>query len=119
MSMRIWPTAALVVMLFASALSPVPAQPRDISGTYIVDGTNADGTTYTGTVRITNQGASRYRFRWFIDNGDRFSGTGTLKGRTISVNWGQRYPVIYRVRDDGILEGSWANGTATETLTPD
>jgi len=116
--MRIWPTVALVVMLVASALLPVAAQPQDISGTYAVDGTNPNGTTYTGTVWITHQGASRYRFKWLIDNGDRFRGTGTLKGRTISVNWGQKYPVIYQVHDDGILEGSWANGSATETLTP-
>jgi hypothetical protein len=117
-SMRHWPAFALVFMLFASALSPVAAQAQDIGGNYSVDGTNPNGTTYTGTVTITRQGSNRYRFEWVIANGDRYSGAGTLRDKTISVNWGQRYPVIYQVGDDGILEGTWANGTATETLTP-
>ncbi len=120
--MRHWPAFALVLMLFMSALSPATAnvqvaQGQDISGEYDVDGTNPNGTTYTGAVTISRQGDNRYRFEWVIANGDRYSGAGTLRGRTISVNWGQRYPVIYQVGGDGILEGTWANGTATETLT--
>ena len=115
--MRHWSAVALVFMLFASVLSPAMAQAQDISGEYAVDGTNPNGTTYTGTVTISRQGDNRYRFEWVIANGDRYSGSGTLRGRTISVNWGQRYPVIYQVGDDGILGGTWANGTATETLT--
>jgi hypothetical protein len=43
---------------------------------------------------------------------------GRLQGRTLSVDWGDKYPVIYRLEDDGRLAGTWSNGAAEETLTP-
>jgi hypothetical protein len=94
------------------------AQAVDISGKYSVRGTNPDGTTYHGTLTIRRDG-NRYRFDWVISNGDTFRGTGTLNGNTIVVDWGQKYPVIYKVGPNGVLTGTWSNGFATETLIPD
>jgi hypothetical protein len=33
-----------------------------------------------------------------------------LQGNSISVEWGQQYPVIYEVGSDGVLRGKWDNG---------
>jgi TIR domain-containing protein len=95
-----------------------PVAPADISGKYSVDGTNTNGTTYHGSVTIRRDG-SRYRFDWLIANYATYSGTGTLDGGRIVVDWGQQYPVIYQVGPNGVLNGTWNNGTAKETLVPD
>jgi hypothetical protein len=50
--------------------------------------------------------------------GGRRIGCRILNGRTVVVDWGQRYPVIYNVGPNGVLTGTWNNGTATETLVP-
>jgi hypothetical protein len=34
------------------------------------------------------------------------------------INWGDKTPVIYSFGDDGALDGEWADGSASETLTP-
>jgi hypothetical protein len=90
----------------------------DISGKYSIEGTNPNGSTYGGTVTITGSGPV-YNFRWLINSGDVFRGSGRLSGNTISVDWGQKYPVIYQVGGDGTLRGTWANGRASEDLVPD
>jgi hypothetical protein len=92
--------------------------PADFSGKYSVRGTNTNGTTYHGTVTIQRDG-NRYRFDWLISNAAAYSGIGMLNGGSIVVDWGQKYPVIYQVGPDGVLIGTWNNGTATETLVPD
>jgi hypothetical protein len=103
----------------ASAASN-PTQPSglaDLPGKYAVAGVNPNGSTYHGEVTITEDGGV-YDFRWRISNGDTFRGKGRLRGRIISVDWGQKYPVIYHVDDDGTLRGKWSNGRASEDLTP-
>ena len=39
-----------------------------------------------------------------------------LRGRTLTINWGQSSPVIYQVQSGGVLVGRWANGAGTEDL---
>jgi len=95
-----------------------PVAPVDISGKYSIQGTNPNGTIYHGFVTIYRDG-DRYRFDWVISTGDTYRGTGILSGRSIVVDWGQQYPVIYQVGPNGVLTGTWNNGTATETLVPD
>jgi hypothetical protein len=34
------------------------------------------------------------------------------------INWGDKTPVIYSFGDEGALDSEWADGSATETLTP-
>ena len=100
----------------SSAVSP--ASPTDnIAGRYSIEGANPNGSTYGGEVNITVD-SGVYDFRWRISNGDTYRGKGRLRGKTLSVDWGQQYPVIYQVGDDGTLRGKWANGRASENLVP-
>ena len=86
-----------------------------IGGTYSAQGVNADGSKYTGTVVIKQDG-NQYRFSWLISSGDTYQGVGKRTGNQIVVDWGAKYPVIYQVGDDGVLKGKWDNGKASETL---
>ena len=90
---------------------------RKIDGVYTVHGVNADGSTYSGSAVIRLEG-DRYRFRWLIANGDAFEGVGARQGNIMTVEWGQKSPVIYEIGSDDILYGKWDNGRGTETLTP-
>lgn len=87
-----------------------------IEGQYSAMGRNPNGTTYSGIVDITRRNDS-YMFVWKIGN-STFSGVGTLEGDTLTVDWGQQYPVIYKVQRDGRLIGLWDNDRASETLAP-
>ena len=109
--------------VFPSAIaSPTPAVTPPITdrllGGYSIDGVNPNGSTYGGTVTITAGRGGTYNFRWQIGRSQTYRGTGRLRGRTLTVDWGQKYPVIYRIEDDGTLRGKWANGSASEDLTP-
>jgi hypothetical protein len=93
------------------------AQAARIAGNYLAAGTNANGTTYRGTVVITSQGGVRYGFHWQIGN-STYDGIGVVNGNTITVDWSQSSPVVYQVGADGVLRGTWDSGRATEILTP-
>jgi len=121
--MRYGPILAFVAIIFASALSAASAEVRiaqvaAITGSYSVSGTNPDSSTYSGSVVVSQLGGNRYRFDWSIAGNQTFTGTGALNGSTISVDWGQDAPVIYQVGSNGVLNGTWANGHATEVLIP-
>jgi uncharacterized caspase-like protein len=90
-----------------------------LPGRYTIGGTNANGSKYGGKVTITAEGGM-YKFVWRISNGDTYRGRGRLRGDTLTVDWGQKDPVIYRIAEDGILKGRWgAKGRASENLIPD
>ncbi len=98
---------------------PVTQQPvsKDkIAGEYFARGTNPDGSSYSGNVTITRKDDS-YKFVWKIGS-STYYGVGELKGDVLTVDWGQAQPVIYRVKPDGTLDGTWAGGKATEILKP-
>jgi hypothetical protein len=114
-----WLSTIILVIVMASA-APAglrTAQAASLNGSYSCTGTNPNGSTYNGTVVISRVEGIRYRFDWSI-SGQHFSGTGVLDGDTISVDWGQASPVIYRVGNNGVLHGTWANGRGTEILRP-
>lgn len=111
----------------AGPLQPgVPAVPpgvteiRDaaarLAGTYAVEGRNTDGSAYRGQVHVTVSGGTVY-FRWEIGR-DVYLGEGSLAGDILTIYWGQPDPVVYAVRPDGRLQGTWARGRASEVLTP-
>lgn len=105
-----------------AATSSSPSDGRDsvvdrIPGEYACNGSNPNGSTYRCTVTISRSGGL-YSFHWLIADGTRYRGTGRLRGRTLTVNWGQSAPVIYRVGDDGVLRGTWARGEGREVLSP-
>lgn len=85
-------------------------------GTYTIDGTNPDGSKYYGEVVIDrNQGA--YRVTWYIGQ-SVYVGVGSLVEGVLTVDYGDAYPAVYRLRSDGVLDGTWADGTASEVLRP-
>jgi len=115
-------TAFALVAGFAAVaaldfFSPQVLAQEVVLGEYRADGTNPNGSRYHGTATITAGGGNTYIFRWRI-SGQTFRGTGRLDGRTLTVDWGQSSPVIYRLGDDGTLRGTWDNGRATDNLTP-
>jgi hypothetical protein len=120
--MRYSPILALITVIFSSALPAANAEIRiaqvaTIAGNYNVSGTNPDASTYTGTVVVSQVDGNQYRFDWSVAN-QTFTGTGILNGNTISVDWGQDFPVIYQVGTNGVLNGTWSNGSAIEVLIP-
>jgi hypothetical protein len=98
----------------AGAVSTAPGDPAGaaakIGGLYKAAGTNPNKTRYSGTCRITLQPDGSYDFAWTIGS-DTFSGTGILAGSTLTVDWGEADPVVYRVSPDGKrLDGVWGSG---------
>ena len=86
-------------------------------GVYRVKGSNPNGSTYKGTVKITHKEGSKYTFAWKIGPSS-YTGTGELKDNVMTVKWGTDSPAIYEVEPDGTLNGTWAKGKGTEILTP-
>ena len=86
-------------------------------GVYRVKGSNPNGSTYKGTVKITQKEGSKYTFAWKIGPSS-YTGTGELKDNVMTVKWGTDSPAIYEVEPDGTLNGTWAKGKGTEILTP-
>jgi hypothetical protein len=85
-----------------------------LTGVYRSEGTNPNGSRYRGIAAIASEG-DRLRFTWWIGS-QVYSGTGQFAGRMLVVNWGARHPVIYDFGPRGMLDGEWADGTATDRL---
>jgi Caspase domain len=102
-------------------LAPVgAAAPGDIAlseGTYKVEGQNADGSRYDGTVDIVKQ-SKGYHLSWQV-GGSSYEGNGKLAGNLLTVDWGSSTPVVYALAADGSLAGLWDAGKGEETLTPE
>lgn len=103
-----------LVILFAPIISLFA---DGVGGTYSVAGKNPGGGRYEGTCVITGDTENGYTFQWTIGE-EQYSGTGTLEGDILTVNWGQPDPVVYKVSDDGSeLKGKWGpNGKGREKL---
>ncbi len=85
-------------------------------GRYTVEGRNPDGSSYTGTVDIRQQGDS-YHVAWQVGS-SFYRGAGRFAGNVLAVEWGEDTPVVYALGRDGRLEGLWAGGLGEEILTP-
>jgi hypothetical protein len=113
-----------VVAAAALAVGLSTASAQSIGGEYSVQGTNLDGSSYTGDALITLTSDTTCTIQWKTGsttsdgicsrNDDAFA-AGYVLGNSYGL-------VIYKVQDDGSLEGLWTiqgqNGTGTETLTP-
>ncbi len=91
--------------------------PEIFSGTYDVHGTNRNGSKYTGTAVIAVAG-DKVEMSWLITSGQTYRGTGTIKNGRMVVDFGGRYPIIYKVGKNGSLYGKWDKGRAKEVLVP-
>ena len=104
------------IIILAGALSlglALPAQAQRI-GTYAVEGTEAGGSRYTGSVQLTATGPETWRATWRIGgevtNGVGIGGNGVLAlGYTAQRETGT---AIFITQPDGTLDGRWTSGTA-------
>jgi hypothetical protein len=85
-----------------------------LTGVYRSVGTNPNGSRYRGTAAIVADG-DRLRVTWWIGS-EIYSGVGQFAGRMLVVNWGARHPVVYTFGSRDVLDGEWADGTATDRL---
>jgi hypothetical protein len=113
--------AFLSLVLFAQAAG---AQTLQLAETYRARGTNADGTKYTGRVTLKVVSDTTFAVTWKV-GGDTYRGFGMRWDDTLAVSYegaGFKGVIMYRVLDNGTLDGRWtaggANGVGTETLTP-
>lgn len=114
-------------LLMAAALAcagAVPVSAQSIGGNYTVQGTNHNGSPYTGKAQITLTSDTTCEIVWNtggqVSNGicsrndDAFAAAYVL-GNAVGL-------VIYKVQEDGSLQGLWTiagqPGTGTEVLTP-
>jgi hypothetical protein len=108
----------LVVMLVGSAVA------QEIGGRYQVQGTNFDGSPYRGTATITLTSDTTCRIAWSVGttsegicmrNRNAFSAAYQMSNGRVGL-------AIYRILDDGTLEGVWTlagqNGSGREVLVP-
>ena len=109
--------------LFALASCSL-AVAQDVGGSYTVNGTNINGSPYTGTAEITLLSETTCAIEWTtgptissgicMRNGNAFS-AGYALGDAIGL-------LIYEILEDGSMDGIWTvagqDGTGTETLTP-
>jgi hypothetical protein len=96
------------------------AAPGDIAlseGSYKVEGKNANGSDYQGSVEIEKQGKG-YHLSWEVGSSS-YEGNGVLAGNLLTVEWGSPTPVVYALGSDGSLTGLWDAGKGEETLTPE
>lgn len=104
----------------AAAVLALPASAQEkkfipeISGLYLAEGRNPDGSAYQGTAVVAEYNGL-VQINWTV-GGSTYSGRGTRDGAVVVVEWGQDFPVIYVVLSNGDLHGTWQNGTALERL---
>ena len=99
------------------------ASAQTVGGTYSASGTNADGSSYTGTAEITLNGPA-CSISWQT-GGSSSAGNCLLTGNA----FGAAYQLgdtpglaVYQVQPDGTLKGQWttigAPSVGSETLSP-
>jgi len=114
--------------LLASALFGLfiiaPASAQSIGGKYTVEGTNLDGSPYNGTAEITLTSDTTCTINWttgsstsqgICSRNDEAFAAAYVLGDAIGL-------VVYKVSEDGSMEGLWTiagkDGNGTENLTP-
>jgi hypothetical protein len=116
--MRMLVGAALLTVGFAAAASA-----QTVGGKYTVQGTNFDGSPYSGTATITRSSNSTCRMHW--ETGSTSDGICMLANASLAAAYKMGDSVglvLYDVQSDGTLKGVWTiadkSGAGTETLTP-
>ncbi len=109
---------------FALATCSVVAA-QDVGGSYSVEGTNLNGSSYSGTAEISLLSETTCAIEWAtgettstgvcMRNGNAFAAVYT-QGDALGL-------LIYEIMEDGSMDGIWTvtglDGTGTETLTPE
>ena len=114
----------LVLALVMLGSFSLAASAQSIGGNYKVEGTNINGTTYSGEAEITLTSETTCEIKWVTGStessgicmrNDNSFAAGYLMGDQVGL-------VIYKVMQDGTLSGLWTvagnGGNGTEVLTP-
>lgn len=111
----------LLAVLMSTAATAASAQ--DIGGQYTVEGTNFDGSPYSGTAEITPTSENTCRIEW--STGSTSSGICMRNNSTFAAGYALGNVVglvIYDVMADGTMHGLWTvadhAGVGTENLIP-
>jgi hypothetical protein len=111
--------ASVLVAAFATTASA-----QSVGGSYQVSGKNFNGSSYSGTAEIAFSSNNNCRINW-VTGSTTLYGSCMRKGTSFAAGYvlgGVPGLVMYELRPDGRLEGTWtlANqpGIGTETLTP-
>jgi hypothetical protein len=112
-----------LVIALALSMGVGSASAQTVGGSYNVQGTNPNGSTYGGTVQITPTGSS-CRITWQTGSTSS-SGICMLANKAFAASYilqGQQGLVVYELQSDGSLKGWWTiagqTGVGTENLTP-
>jgi hypothetical protein len=112
--------AAFALCLFAWSAS---AESLTLASHYKASGTNPDGSSYTGDVKVDIISDTTFSIVWTIA-GAKYKGFGMRRNDALAATYeidGEPGLVIYKVEGNG-LNGLWAirgqNGNGTERLTP-
>ena len=104
--------------------TPAAAETLKLASTYDEVGTNADGSKYTGTATVQIISDTTFAIQWKIGS-TTYSGFGMRRDDNIAATYmvnGQPGLIIYKVGENGVLNGLWAirgqNGNGTDRLTP-
>jgi hypothetical protein len=112
---------ALLGAAAAAVMVSTAASAQNVGGRYQVQGTNPNGSAYSGTAEIFPNG-NVCRIVWHV--GTEWRGICMLSGNRFAASYqsGGTYGLlIYRMQSDGSLAGEWSTGagsTGTETLIP-
>jgi hypothetical protein len=112
-----------VVAAALLAAGCLTADAAEVGGKYEVRGKNPNGSRYSGTAVIIPTANYTCRIEWSV--GSESSGICMLKGSAFAAGYtlGNKVGlVIYNLRDDGTLDGTWTvadeDGFGTEILIP-
>src|SRR5437868_7089753 len=95
-----------------------PAAAQNVAGRYQVQGTNPNGSGYSGTAEITQTSPSTCRIAWHV--GSEWTGICMLSGDVFAAAYRSGNSsglLIYHRQPDGSLSGEWtvgAGGGGTE-----
>jgi hypothetical protein len=114
----------LTALLLLASPFGTAAAAQDIGGSYRVNGTNFDGSPYSGEAQITLTSNVTCEIVW-VTGGTQSSGICMRDGNAFAAGYelgGKVGLIIYLVQPDGTLDGTWTiagvNAVGTEVLTP-
>ncbi|AKH99985.1 hypothetical protein IMCC20628_01269 [Hoeflea sp. IMCC20628] len=116
---------SLILVCLAATLGMMSAAQAEVTaGTYTVEGTNLDGSSYGGTATIELSSDTTCHIHW--STGTESNGICMLYDNAFAAGYvfetGTVGLVVYQVMDDGTLEGAWTidgqSGSGTERLIP-
>ena len=114
----------LVTVLAGLSLTSI-AQAADVGGHYTVEGTNFDGSKYSGTADITVSSNTTCHIVWHTGSNSDSKGICMRVNDVLVAGYdmdGEVGLVAYQIKDDGTLDGVWTiankDGAGTDVLTP-